>query len=189
MREPRHISPAVLLVIAAMFAGGCQRRTAQASAPVVIFPPSAPTVAEEPAPQPEEKKTAEAKPEEIPKPEPEAVAPPAKRPNTRPAPKPAPADPPSDSGPKPSPPRITPGVSPAELGRLQQEALDAIALSQKNLDYASRKTLNATQRDLKEKVQGFLAQAQEARNDGDWVRVRNLADKARVLSIELVNSL
>jgi hypothetical protein len=40
-----------------------------------------------------------------------------------------------------------------------------------------------------EKISGFLSQAHEAILADDWVRAENLADKARVLSNELVKSL
>jgi len=39
-----------------------------------------------------------------------------------------------------------------------------------------------------EKIRGFLGQAREAMRDGDWLRARNLAHKAEVLSAELANS-
>ena len=51
------------------------------------------------------------------------------------------------------------------------------------------KQLNAVQNDLLEKVRGFLGQAREAARAGDWQRALNLAEKAQVLSVELVNSL
>ena len=48
--------------------------------------------------------------------------------------------------------------------------------------------LNAVQDDLAEKVRGFLSQAHEAIRANDWVRAQNLAEKAQVLSAELVKS-
>jgi hypothetical protein len=50
------------------------------------------------------------------------------------------------------------------------------------------KRLSAAQKDLTEKIRGFLAQAHDAIRAGDWVRALNLAEKARVLSDELVKS-
>jgi len=49
--------------------------------------------------------------------------------------------------------------------------------------------LNPTQSDLVEKIRGFLRQAREAIRDSDWLRAKNLAQKAQVLSAELINSL
>jgi hypothetical protein len=57
------------------------------------------------------------------------------------------------------------------------------------LQAAAGKKLNAAQKDLVEKINGFLGQAREAIVAGDWVRAKNLAEKARVLSDELVKSL
>ena len=185
---------ALLLCLLALIAGGCRKRSTQASAPVVIFPSQPEPTVVQPEPKPAEKPVTEEKPTEPIKEPPELVVPPAKKPASRPTPSKPPqtaqeTQPGETAVPKPTPPRITPGVSPAEQAKLQQEALDAIALAERNLKLAEGKNLNPAQRDLREKIQGFLAQAQEARNEGDWVRVRNLADKARVLSNELVNSL
>jgi hypothetical protein len=188
MRLRTFISMLALLLTLAV--GGCAKRSAQTS-PVVIFPaPETPQPAQ-PEPKPEEKPVTETKPDES-KTEPELAVPPARRPPSKAGTqKPAPQTetPPVSEAPKPAPPRITPGLSPQEQARLQQESLDSISLAEKNLKYATGRNLNNVQRDLAEKVRGFLAQAQEARDEGDWARVRNLADKARVLSIELVNSL
>ena len=60
--------------------------------------------------------------------------------------------------------------------------------AEQNLQQASGKTLNAAQKDLTEKIRAFLAQAHEAILADDWVRAQNLAEKARVLSAELVKS-
>jgi outer membrane biosynthesis protein TonB len=185
---------ALLLCLLALGVGGCRKRSTQASAPIVIFPTQPEPAVVQPEPKPAEKPVTKEKPAEPIKEPTELVVPPAKKPAPRPAhSKPAqstPENPPGETAaPKPTPPRITPGVSPAEQAKLQQEALDAIAIAEKNLKLAEGRNLNPAQRDLREKIQGFLAQAQEARNEGDWVRVRNLADKARVLSNELVNSL
>jgi hypothetical protein len=49
--------------------------------------------------------------------------------------------------------------------------------------------LNPTQSDLVSKIQGFLKDAREAAQAGDWSRARSLAKKALVLSEELAASL
>ena len=56
------------------------------------------------------------------------------------------------------------------------------------MQLANGKQLNAAQKDLIEKINGFLGQAHEAIVADDWVRAQNLAEKARVLSSELVKS-
>jgi len=54
---------------------------------------------------------------------------------------------------------------------------------------ARGKKLNATQLDMASKINGFLKDAREAAQSGDWGRARNLAKKAEVLSNDLVSSL
>ncbi len=95
-----------------------------------------------------------------------------------------------------SPPRL-PRPRPAtcrSLGPLRSSRArlllnEDISLAERNLRAASGKQLNAAQLDLLEKIRGFLVQAREASRAGDWLRARNLAQKAQVLSNELVNSL
>jgi hypothetical protein len=49
--------------------------------------------------------------------------------------------------------------------------------------------LSAAQQDLVEKIRSFVSQSRDASKSGDWARAQNLAQKARLLSIELLNSL
>jgi len=51
------------------------------------------------------------------------------------------------------------------------------------------KALNAAQQDLASKVRSFMAEAKEAARTGDWIRARNAAKKAEVISQELAGSL
>ena len=62
-------------------------------------------------------------------------------------------------------------------------------VAQKNLQQANGKVLNAAQQDLQEKIRSFLTQAEAAGKAGDWSRAQTLAQKARLLSVELVDSL
>jgi len=64
-----------------------------------------------------------------------------------------------------------------------------INAAERNLQLAYGKQLNTGQHDLVEKIRGFLGQARESIRAGDWVRARTLAQKAQVLSVELVHSL
>ena len=172
--------PIALLMICALAltASGCRKRTVQAA------PPSGGTVpAAQPAPQPSnpapETKTP---PPENPAPPALVVPPPAKPPATKPA-QPAPAQP------RPAAPQISPRLSPAEQAEAERRTTQDINAAEKNLQLAYGKQLNAAQHDLIEKIRGFLGQAREAMRADDWVRARNLAQKAQVLSAELVNSL
>lgn len=172
---------AILLLLCALALGvsGCKKRRVHAAPPVVVAPPPA-----EPAPQPA--------PPDI-KSEPPPDMPPATEP-AAPAvpPKPAPAKPraaPEPAPPKPAPPQLSPRLSSEEQAAAERRTNDDIRAAERNLQVAYGKQLNVAQNDLVEKIRGFLGQAHEATRASDWVRAQNLAQKARVLSVELVNSL
>jgi hypothetical protein len=63
-----------------------------------------------------------------------------------------------------------------------------MTMAEKNMQLAEGKELKASQKDLLDKIKGFLGQAHEAIVADDWVRAQNLAEKARILSVELANS-
>ena len=165
----------VLLLCAVIFgASGCKKRTVHAAPPVPAPAPPA-----EPAP------AAPAPPE--PKPEPQPEPAPAPPPVTPPPAKPAPIKPRPDP-PKPAPPQISPGLSPEEQAAAERRTGEDINVAERNLQAAYGKQLSAAQHDLVEKIRGFLGQAREAIRSSAWVRARNLAQKARVLSAELIQS-
>ena len=60
--------------------------------------------------------------------------------------------------------------------------------AEQNLQLSNGRQLSAAQKDLAEKIKGFLSQSHDAIRSDDWVRAQNLAEKARVLSTELVKS-
>ena len=122
--------------------------------------------------------TPAAKPAE-PKPRPAAPAP-------GPTPAPQPAEAPA---PKPAPPQITPRISPAQEAEYKSQTQKSIAEAEANLRRTAGRPLNDVQRDMVEKIQSFILQSREASEIPDWSRARILADKARLLSIELVESL
>ena len=84
---------------------------------------------------------------------------------------------------------MSPRISRAELAEYEKKTNATITAAEKNMQAAYGKQLNATQEDMLEKIRGFLGQAREAMRANDWQRALNLAEKARVLSVELVNSL
>lgn len=186
----------ILLAIAALAlvssGAGCRKRASPAPPPVVILPsasgtqPSAQPAAE-PASKPAETKPA------APTPSPELVVPPAKKSAPRStAPRTAPVEAPAtpvETTPKPAPPRMSPRLSPAEQAEFERKTNAAIAAAEKNMQTTYGRQLNTAQNDLLEKIRGFLGQAREAARAGDWQRAYNLAEKAQVLSVELVNSL
>jgi hypothetical protein len=177
---------AVLICLMAGGLVGCKRNIVSAAPPSVAAPPPP---APEPQPQPEivtppaeAKETIPVEPLPPPAPEPEEPAPPPVRPKP-----PAPAE--AEAPAKPEAPQISPQLSPAQLANAQRRTSDAVRVAERNLQIAGGKNLNASQKDLLEKVRGFLAQAHEAILAVDWVRAQNLAEKAQVLSAELIKSL
>jgi outer membrane biosynthesis protein TonB len=111
---------------------------------------------------------------------------PAKRPAPRP--RPSQTENADTTSPKPAPPQISPQLSPQDLAAAKNSTSSNITAAEKNVQLANGKQLNAAQQDLIGKINGFLGQAHEAIVADDWVRAQNLAEKARVLSSELVKS-
>ena len=182
----RTLCMAILICVAAGTVVGCKRNVVRA-APT----PVSPVLAPEPEPQPpldlEAPLTTNAilfPLEMIPPPPPDiiAIAPQPVRP--RPS---APVEPPKPK--EPEPPLISPQLSAGQLAVAQRRTGDDIRGAERNLQLANGKSLNAAQQDLAEKVRGFLAQAQEAIRAADWIRAANLAQKAQILSSELLKSL
>jgi hypothetical protein len=184
MKLQRNILVACLCLIAAGL-GGCRRNIVRAAPPSVTSPPQT-----EPFPQPT-----------VVNPQPAAVAsePPdvknpaqpvpavADQPRPRPpveaeaaAPKPEP---------EPEPLQIAPQLSAKDQAAAVRTTTNDIRVAERNLQTAYGRQLNASQNDLVGKIAGFLAQAHEAIRTGDWVRAQNLAQKAQVLSVELIKSL
>jgi hypothetical protein len=181
----RNLGAALLACGLALTVSGCQKRSVQAAPPVVIAPAPKETQTP-PAPAPETK--TEPAPESAP------ASPPAASP-VNPPPKPAPhktpATPKENSEPapaKPAAPQMSPQLSPADRAAYERRTNEDLAAAEKNLQQAYGRDLAAAQHELVEKIRGFIGQAREAIRESDWVRARNLAQKAHVLSVELVNS-
>jgi hypothetical protein len=85
-------------------------------------------------------------------------------------------------------PSIAPQLTPDESAAAQQQTSQRLSIAERNLGRASGRTLTTMQADLVEKIRGFIGQAREAARGGDWVRARNLAEKAQLLSQELVRT-
>lgn len=89
---------------------------------------------------------------------------------------------------KPEAPQISPQLSPEEKARAQASTDADMKAAQQALDTAAHHTLNATQQDMSDKITSFLTQARDAINVADWLRAKNLAQKAHVLADELIRS-
>lgn len=90
--------------------------------------------------------------------------------------------------PKPAAPAISPQISPADQATYEHRINENISTAERNLQQASAHQLNATQKDMAEKIKGFVDQSREAMQAADWTRAQNLAQKAQVLSVELIGS-
>lgn len=179
----------------ALGAAGCTHTNVHASAPVSAPPTSGLSDAERPmtiapdtnAVPPVEATTAPPSVADDSTPEsvsiPEAKAAPALRKPPEPVTEAAtaPARPPA--------PQISPQLSPGDQASYERRTAEDVSVAEKNLQSAQGKQLNAAQQDLVDKIRSFLAQSRDASKGGDWARAQNLAQKARLLSVELVNSL
>ena len=175
----------IFLCLAAAGVGGCRRNIVRAAPPSVTTPPDTepfpqPTVVNQPAPE------APAEPPEVKAPPAQPVPAVSEQPRPKPpveteaaAPKPEP---------EPEPLQIAPELSAKAQAAAVRTTTDDIRVAERNLQVAYGRQLNASQNDLVGKIAGFLGQAHEAIRTGDWVRAQNLAQKAQVLSLELVKS-
>ncbi len=175
--------------------GGCAHKSVHAAAP------AAPVSAESERPMTTAPDTSATPPVESPAPPPALpvastpAPPPVAIPTTKPsAPrKPASGQPAAEIEPAPAShppaPQISPQLSPSDQATYQRKTSDDISVAESNLQRTTGKQLNAAQQDLTEKIRSFLSQSREASKDGDWARAQNLAQKARLLSVELINSL
>jgi hypothetical protein len=189
---------AVLLVGGiALAVAGCAQRKVQAAAPVY----SAPAPSDAGRPMTTAPDTDAAPPQEaaavapaIP-PESAASQPPVtilSKNSTPVPPRPVVEQPPAEvaaePAARPAPPQISPQLSAGDQASYQRKLNEDTAIAEKNLQDASGKPLNAGQQDLVEKIRSFLMQSRDASKGGDWARAQNLSQKARLLSIELINS-
>jgi len=187
---------ALIACALSLASAGCKHKTVQAAAPVAAAP--APSIAEKTRPMTIAPDTNASPPSE-------PIAPPAVIPDpvtvptpvvaprpkpvkpTKPATEPA-AEAPVESAHPPAP-QISPQLTPEEQANYQRKMNEDIGVAERNLQQASGKTHSAAQDDLREKIRRFIEQSREAGKTGDLVRAQTLAQKARLLSVELVESL
>lgn len=198
-RKTESASLAALFLCGLSFSAvGCHNTTVKAAPPVAAAP--APSTADS-------KPITNIAPDTDATPPVEAVAPPPAPAATAAAPlpvEPAHTKPPAPPHRQPSesasdaqpeqpartpPPQISPQLSPGDQASLKHKTDEDAGVAQRNLQQANGKRLNAAQNDLIEKIKSFLAQSDEAGKGGDWSRAQTLAQKARLLSVELVGSL
>jgi hypothetical protein len=194
-RERGNVAGLALTLVALVSVGmGCQRRTAMAAPPVVIVPATPENSSPKPVP-PEIKSTSAANEQPIlpvttPPPAPankrhsrkKSSVPAASSPDTTTTAATAPAPQP------PAPPQISPQVTPGQQAAIEQKVREQIAGTEENLRKVQGRQLTAGQRDIAEKVRSFLTQAGEEVKASNWTLASNLADKAHVLSEDLLRS-
>jgi hypothetical protein len=90
---------------------------------------------------------------------------------------------------KPEAPIIVPQLTAEERAAAQQQTGQSIGVAERNLGATRGRNLNAAQTDLASKVRSFISEARAAAGVSDWIRARDLAKKAQVLSEELSKSL
>jgi hypothetical protein len=90
---------------------------------------------------------------------------------------------------KPEAPIIVPELTAEETTAAKQQTSQSLGITERNLEATRGRNLNAAQTDLASKVRSFLAEARDAARASDWIRARDLAKKAQVLSEELAKSL
>jgi len=182
----------------ALAGAGCGRQNVHAAPPVAAAP--APPAAETERPMTTAPDTNASPPSETVTPPPvipdtAAPPPPINLPHGKTGPKPpkpvqepAPESP-ADQPAHPPAPQITPQLSAGDQASYERKTNEDIAVAEKNLQQAVGKQLSAAQNDLVEKIRIFLSQSRDAAKAGDLARAQNLAQKARLLSSELVESL
>lgn len=89
---------------------------------------------------------------------------------------------------KPEVPLIVPQLSAEEAAAAKQQANQSLDIAERNLAGTRGKNLSPVQTDLASKVRSFVSDARDAARASDWVRARDLAKKAQVLSEELAKS-
>jgi hypothetical protein len=90
---------------------------------------------------------------------------------------------------KPEAPVIVPELTAEETAAAREQTGQSLGVAERNLAATRGRNLNAAQTDLASKVRSFIAEARDAARASDWIRARDLAKKAQVLSKELVSSL
>lgn len=105
-------------------------------------------------------------------------------PRPRVSPSPLPNAPAADAE-KSEVPVITQQLTEGQSTAAQQEMNQSLDAAEKKLASARGRRLNSAQSDLVSKIRGFVKDAREAAQAGDWGRARSLAKKAEVLSAEL----
>ena len=180
------IGTCVVAASLSLFCSGCTHNNVHAAAPVTVPPvPPSPVPAQDTTKSPA---SIPAPATPAPKNPASTTSPPALNPKPD-TPKRPETTPPASEPERPTAPQISPQISPSDQSQLQQQANQYVATAQQNLHHADGHDLNATQKDMVDKIRGFLDQAQQAIQTSDWDRAKNLSQKAYLLSLDLLKTL
>ena len=200
IHKPNRFGPLLTCGLALLCAGGCNDQKVHAAAPVNAAPQAVATEVERPmsvAPDTSALPPGD-QPSNPPPVQPTSTI--ATNPPVVTLPKPKPAPPKPSAGQsaaeaaneepaRPAAPQITPQLSPSDQEMLKRRTDEDTGVAEQNLHQTDGKQLSAAQKDLVEKISSFLSESRDAGKAGDWARAQTLAQKARSLSSELVNTL
>ena len=190
MRQMQQLTTSAVATVAvaaslSLLCSGCVHNKVHAAAPVTVPP----------APSPVPSQDTSKSPASIPAPvtpAPQNPVPSNPPPGLSPKPdnpkRPATSAPPTEPE-KPEAPQISPQISASDQTQLRQQADQYVANAQQNLHHTDGRDLNSTQKDMVDKIHGFLDQAQQAIQSSDWERAKNLSQKAYLLSLDLLKTL
>lgn len=103
-----------------------------------------------------------------------------------------PTEKPADREPLPTdqaqPPHMVVQMSPSEQQNYQNQTASDVSAAQQVLAQADKRQLNNQQRDWRDRIRQFLQQSEDAGKAGDWAAAVNFAEKARLLSDQLVKT-
>jgi hypothetical protein len=192
-----HMPVLVIACALALGAAGCAHQRVHAGVPVSTVPVAPSPETDRPmTTAPDTDATPPEEAEVTPPPSiPSGSSPPAPvviAPSAPPAPRRRPEEHPAAADEQPAaqkPPQISPQISATDQSLYAKRTADDIATAEHNLQQTNGKHLSAAQQDLADKIRSFVSQSRDAGNGGDWDRAQNLAQKARLLSTELLNSL
>ena len=177
---------AAVTLFALLFGNGCDAFRKRKPAPPPALPPSIDKGKKIDIPQPHP---------QPPQPQPEAQPPIQETPTSKPKPKksrPAkkvvvPAEPDKAvEPPKPAPdPSINAPMTNAQAERQKQQTTNLLGAAENNLNNLHR-SLSGDEQQMIAQIRSYIAQSRKAMSDGDLERAYNLANKANLLSSELV---
>lgn len=177
--------PALAAVVAlVLFATGCEgpfkkkKPAPQPSIPPTIQKPKVDIPQPQPTPPPQPKADATIQPTPQPKPTPK------RRPTKKVVPPPSPTE--TTPEPKPTPDAsINAPMTNQQADRQRQQTSSLIGAAENNLSNIHR-SLNVDEQNMVAQIRNYISQSRKAMTDGDLERAYNLANKANLLSSELM---